>query len=57
MALLFEIDANFFAGQQKDERNNLSQIPDMFQKLVKEKGPWGAVTGVVGLLMRDEGGS
>ncbi|CAG8974503.1 hypothetical protein HYALB_00009038 [Hymenoscyphus albidus] len=42
--------------QQQDERNTLPQIPDMFQKLVKEKGPWGAVTGVVGLLMRDTDG-
>lgn len=38
-------------GQNTDERNSLSKIPEMFDRLVKERGPLKAVGVVVGLLM------
>ncbi|RDL41864.1 uncharacterized protein BP5553_01843 [Venustampulla echinocandica] len=37
--------------QNTDERNSLVKIPEMFDRLVKERGPLRAVGAVVGLLM------
>jgi hypothetical protein len=40
-------------GRDKDERNSLANIPEMFDGLVKEKGSVAAVRIVVGLLMSE----
>jgi hypothetical protein len=40
-------------GRDADERNSLANIPKMFDGLVKEKGPVGAVRIIVGLLMTE----
>lgn len=37
--------------QETDERGSLAKVPEMFSKLVKEKGPLGAVRTTIGLLM------
>ncbi|KAH8663138.1 hypothetical protein BGZ60DRAFT_530278 [Tricladium varicosporioides] len=37
--------------QESDDRNSLAQIPNMFNRLVKESGPLVAMRAVVGLLM------
>ncbi|PMD48485.1 hypothetical protein L207DRAFT_505515 [Hyaloscypha variabilis F] len=37
--------------QETDERGSLAKVPDMFNKLVKERGPLGAVRTTIGLLM------
>jgi hypothetical protein len=39
------------AGQEADERGSLAKVPDMFNKLLKERGPLGAVSTTIGLLM------
>jgi hypothetical protein len=38
-------------GQESDDRKSLLKVPESFAKLVKQKGPLGAVRTVVGLLM------
>jgi hypothetical protein len=38
-------------GQAADERGSLEKVPEVFNKLVKEKGPLGAVRTTIGLLM------
>ncbi|KAK2626874.1 hypothetical protein QTJ16_004049 [Diplocarpon rosae] len=37
--------------QQADDRSSLKKVPDTFNRLVKERGPLGAVRATVGLLM------
>ncbi|KAK0122652.1 hypothetical protein ONS96_009690 [Cadophora gregata f. sp. sojae] len=37
--------------QQADDRNSLAKVPETFDKLVKERGPLGAVRATVGLFM------
>jgi len=43
--------ANTKIGQKADDRKILDKVPETFEKLVKERGPLGAVSAVVGLLM------
>lgn len=38
-------------GQESDDRKSLLKVPESFAKLLKQKGPLGAVRTVVGLLM------
>ncbi|PVH83237.1 hypothetical protein DL98DRAFT_559055 [Cadophora sp. DSE1049] len=37
--------------QEADDRNSLAKVPETFDKLVKERGPLGAVQATVGLFM------
>jgi hypothetical protein len=41
----------FQKGQKADDRKVLDKVPETFDKLVKERGPLGAVRSIVGLLM------
>lgn len=38
-------------GQEEDERKSLAKVPETFNRMVKERGPLGAVRALVGLLM------
>ena len=53
MLLHFSLISNEQLGEETDERRSLAKIPDMFNKLVKEKGPLGAVRTTVALLMQE----
>ena len=46
-------DTNTRVGHKQDDRKSLSKIKDMFGKLVKEKGPLGALRITVGLVMAE----
>jgi hypothetical protein len=48
---LLSVKANRYSGQEADDRRGLAKVPEIFNKLVKERGPLGAVRSTVGLLM------